>query len=245
MSGVRLAASGDVAETVASKVPLDTASRYSSTMSSASPGSRPRFSAISMNVSRRSSLMDSSSRPESFNMRSKSARGVLARTRRVRGASPLAGAIGTAGAGGAGRGTGSLGGNSDSRKEPVRLSPRRIVPAMSPPVRPMSRPSFSRLVSASAVSTLSVSAKSRNFLNSLSAPTRARSWSAVSMCLRRSGLSNSARASARYLGARSMPPRSNCARGLLGWFLSGSFFCHHTRSKRVFSSISSLVGCDS
>ena len=58
---------------------------------------------MSMNVSRRSSLMDSSSKPESFNMRSKSAFGVLARTRRVRGVSPLpfaagAGEIGAAGA---------------------------------------------------------------------------------------------------------------------------------------------------
>lgn len=28
------------------------------------------------------------------------------------------------------------------------------------------------------------------------------------------------------------PPRSICASGLLGWFFSGSFFCHHTRIRR-------------
>ena len=215
-------------------------------MSSASPGSSPRFSAMSMNVSRRSSLMDSSSRPDRRSIRSKSWRGVLARTRRVRGRSPLAlGAweIGSARGGAAGGAAGgSAGDSSFSRTELVRLRPTRIVPAMSPPLRPMSRPSFSRLASASAVRTWSVSAKSRNFLNSPKALTRARSWRARSICLRRSGLSNSARASARNFGATSMPPRSICARGLLGWFLSGSFFCHHTSSWRVFSSISSLVG---
>ena len=54
-----------------------------------------------------------------------------------------------------------------------------------------------------------------------------------SMVLRVSGLHNDSRASARKLGAASSPSRRIWASGLLGWFFSGSFFCHQTRSCRV------------
>ena len=135
-----------------------------------------------------------------------------------------------------------------SRASPARRSPPRSVPGAdrghrisgsnSPKLRSQPRQTLLRLHGEPAID----DRKRHSFPNLESALYHLASAAPRRELHASRGIEQFVRASARYCGASSRPARSICATGLLGWFLSGSFFCHQTSSCRQFSSICSAVG---